>query len=111
MTKTNINSSPVNLEELSVFLGIIAEPNRLRILNLLQDGSLAVNQIQEKLELPLNLTSFHLRPLKKFGLITSQKQGLKVIYSLVETRVCSFRTLLNTFLCQRCQLQGHDVVC
>lgn len=111
MTKTqNLETQP-NLEELSIFLKIIAEPNRLRILNLLQEGSLAVNQLQEKLNLPLNLTSFHLRPLKKFGLITSQKHCLNVIYTLAESRVCSFRTLLNTFLCERCELQGHSVVC
>jgi len=110
MSENNPNQE-ATLPSLIAFFKIIAEPNRLKILELLQHNSLTVTQIQQQLDIPINLTSFHLRPLKKFGLISSKKRGLQVIYSLEESRVCSFRTLLNTFLCERCEMEGKNVVC
>jgi len=99
--------SALELKEITNFLKIIAEPNRLMILSVLQEGALSVTQIQEKLQMPLNLTSFHLRPLKKHGLLNSTKQGLNIIYSLNESKICSYREFLNHFLCEKCALENQ----
>jgi DNA-binding transcriptional ArsR family regulator len=96
----------LQLNEIVGFLKIIAEPNRLMILSVLQEGPLNVGQIQERLKMPLNLTSFHLRPLKKAGLINAKKTGLNIYYSVNESKVCSYREFLNTFLCERCSKEG-----
>lgn len=74
--------SQQELESVSRFLKLIAEPNRLLILCLLQQGEFSVNQIQQILNLPLNLLSFHLQKLKAGGLISSRKAGLNNFYSL-----------------------------
>ncbi len=96
------------LNDLTKFLKIIAEPNRLMILSELQKGELSVGQLQEKLNLPLNLVSFHLRPLKNFRLLQSRKQGLSIFYSLNESKICDYRHILNLFLCEKCALEGLD---
>jgi len=85
----------LQLKEIVDFLKIIAEPNRLMILSVLQEGPLNVGQIQERLKMPLNLTSFHLRPLKKAGLISAKKTGLNIYYSVNESKVCSYREFLT----------------
>lgn len=63
-------------------LKIVGEENRLRILCLLQEESLCVCEIFEKLNLPQNLTSHHLGVLKKAGLVDDKKRGQWVYYSL-----------------------------
>jgi len=94
------------ITELTKFLKQIAEPNRLMILCLLQRGELSVNEIQAQLELPLNLVSFHLRSLKKVGLLDSKKIGLSVIYSLNEQKIISYKESLNSFLCVDCEKES-----
>jgi len=91
--------------ELTKFLKKIAEPNRLMILCLLQRGELPVNEIQTQLELPLNLVSFHLRSLKKVGLLNSKKVGLSIFYSLNEEKILNYKQSLNSFLCLDCEKQ------
>ena len=63
-------------------LKIVGEENRLKILCLLQEGGLCVCEIFEKLGLAQNLTSHHLNVLKKAGMVTDEKSGLRVYYSL-----------------------------
>jgi DNA-binding transcriptional ArsR family regulator len=102
------NRNIETLTDLTKFLKIIAEPNRLMILSILQNGELSVGQLQEKLNLPLNLVSFHLRPLKNFNLLQARKQGLSIFYSLNESKICSYRHELNMFLCEKCAVEGMD---
>ena len=64
------------------FLKIIAEENRLKTLRLLKDGKKCVSEIWQYLQIPQNLASHHLRILKTSGLISSQKEGLRVFYYL-----------------------------
>lgn len=64
------------------FLKIIADENRMRILCILKHGRKCVCEIWPALDLPQNLTSHHLGVLKQYGLVKSQKQGLKVFYEL-----------------------------
>lgn len=75
------------LKELAGFLDVIAEENRLKIICLLRGGEKCVCELWQNLKLPQNLVSHHLKVLKKLGLITSRKTGLKVIYSLNDENV------------------------
>ncbi|MDD3896722.1 MAG: metalloregulator ArsR/SmtB family transcription factor [Candidatus Peribacteraceae bacterium] len=86
------------LEEVTSFLKVIAEPHRLHILCLLKDGAHCVCDIWQHLGLPQNLVSHHLKELKNFGLITSRKEGLKVIYSLNDRSMKNYAKLLSHFL-------------
>lgn len=75
------NTTPP-LESSLEFLKIINEPHRLHILFLLKKDALCVCDIWTQLDIPQNLTSHHLKILKNFGLITSHKEGKKIIYTL-----------------------------
>lgn len=60
----------------------LAEPNRLRIVELLRRGPRAVGEIGERLELAQPQVSKHLRVLKGAGLVRVQPQAQMRIYEL-----------------------------
>lgn len=63
------------------YLKALAHPTRLRILELLRGhDELCVCHIIEDLDLDQSNISQHLRVLKKAGVVTSRKIGLKVFY-------------------------------
>jgi len=65
-------------------LKTISEPNRLRILCMLIEGTLCVCELVENLDLSQNLVSHHLGVLKKSGLINDERRGQRVYYSLTK---------------------------
>jgi ArsR family transcriptional regulator len=67
--------------ELAETLKALADPNRLRILNLLGDRTLCVCDLEEILGLQQSNLSRHLAKLKQAGLVTSQKKGLFIYYT------------------------------
>jgi len=67
--------------DLAETLKALADPNRLRILNLLGDRTLCVCDLEQILALQQSNLSRHLAKLKQVGLVTSQKKGLFIYYS------------------------------
>lgn len=62
----------------------LAEPNRVKILKLLQRRSLYVNELQEILGIAQPTVSSHLKLLVDAGLVDYRKEGLWVRYSLAD---------------------------
>ena len=90
--------SVANLSQTVEFLKIISEENRLKILCLLREDEKCVCDIWQYLDLAQNLTSYHLKVLKNFGLVSSRQEGLKVIYSINKKVIKRFSELLNNYL-------------
>ena len=90
--------SIADLIETAEFLKIIAEEKRLKILCILRDRERCVCEIWQYLNLPQNLVSHHIKVLKDFDLISSEKRGLKVFYKLNPKVVKKYLKLLNKFL-------------
>lgn len=67
--------------DLTETLKALADPNRLRILNLLGDRTLCVCDLEEILQLNQSNLSRHLAKLKQAGLVTAQKKGLFMHYT------------------------------
>ena len=86
------------LFELTEFLKIISNENRLRILCIIKTGPKCVCDIWENLELSQNLVSHHLKTLKDLGLVKSKKQGLKIFYSINLKNIDKYLYSLNIFL-------------
>lgn len=63
-------------------LGALAEPNRLRIVELLRVGPRSVNEIVEELQLPQPLVSKHLRVLRQAGVVRSRPRAQQRVYEL-----------------------------
>jgi ArsR family transcriptional regulator len=62
----------------------LSDPNRVRVLKLLQAGELCVCEIQNVLGLAQSTVSKHMKLLEDAGLVTRKRQGTWIIYSLAE---------------------------
>jgi ArsR family transcriptional regulator len=67
--------------DVSEVLKALADPNRIRILNLLHERTLCVCDLEAILELNQSNLSRHLSKLKHAGLVKSQKKALFTYYS------------------------------
>ncbi len=70
--------------ELSTLLKIVSENNRLQILCLLQKGEHCVYKLIEETKLSQSLISHHLKYLKDINIVSDQKDGKWVNYSLTD---------------------------
>ena len=80
-------------------LKALADPNRIRILNLLHNETLCVCDIESVLGLNQSNLSRHLAKLRQAGLVQSEKRGLFSHYSrlpIAEPYRASIETLLET---------------
>ncbi len=68
-------------------LKAMAHPTRLQILDLLKDGEECVCMIVPELKMEQSNVSRHLNILKKEGLVSSRKEGLKVFYRVTDPKV------------------------
>lgn len=72
----------------------MAHPHRLCIIKGLMDGGCNVTKIQECLGLPQSTVSQHLAKLKSAGIITGERNGLEICYSVVDEDVINIAKIL-----------------
>jgi ArsR family transcriptional regulator, arsenate/arsenite/antimonite-responsive transcriptional repressor len=60
----------------------IADPQRRKILKLLQRGPLTAGQIAEQFDITKSSLSYHFNILKEADLVRSERQSLEQLYSL-----------------------------
>lgn len=65
----------------------LAHPTRIEILQLLRDGERCVCEIAPALGMEQSNISRHLGVMKKEGLLSSRKEGLKMIYRVEDPQV------------------------
>ncbi|MHC1717277.1 MAG: ArsR/SmtB family transcription factor [Acidaminococcaceae bacterium] len=74
--------------EISEVLKALAHPVRLCIVRgLLEKGGCNVCHMQECLGMPQSTTSQHLQKLRSAGIISGQRKGLEVTYTVCDQRV------------------------
>lgn len=73
---------PSDFETCSVRLKALADPDRLRIIAVLLEGEQSVSDLAEKLAIPIDKASHHLGVLRRSELVTTQRHGKFVIYSV-----------------------------
>ncbi len=86
----------VGLDEFVDVAKALGNPARLRVLAMLRGGSLCVCQIASVLRFSSSTVSTHLSELRRSGLVTEEKRGKWVHYSLTEE--ASLRRLLVDIL-------------
>lgn len=69
------------------FFRLLGHPARVRILELLRDGELAVGQLQAALALDSSGTSQHLTAMRRQGLLESRREGNSVYYHVKDPRI------------------------
>ncbi|QEN03478.1 ArsR family transcriptional regulator [Thiospirochaeta perfilievii] len=69
-------------EKRVLVLKAMAHPTRLYILDILKEGTLCVCEINELIDADLSTISKHISLLHSAGLVSREKKGLKVFYTL-----------------------------
>jgi ArsR family transcriptional regulator len=94
--------------QLAGILKAAGEPTRLRILNVLRQGSICVCDLQAILRISQPTISRHLAALRHAGLVQDVRSGPRVIYSLArqgDPQVQTFLEFLETACSQEVLLQ------
>lgn len=69
---------------LSSLLKLVAEESRLKLLCVLRQGKHCVCELIEHSDMSQSLISHHLKDLKEVGLVSDEKKGQWVYYSLTD---------------------------
>ena len=75
------------LDQAAECLKVMAHPARLKIVDILMQGDFAVHEIAELADTSPNQTCEHLRLLKGFGLLSSERRSRTVYYKIVSKRL------------------------
>ncbi len=97
MSKDELSPTP---ETLAKQLKVLADPKRLRILNLLMSGVQCNCEIGDSLNMPANLISHHLRVLRNAGLVQVERDALDarwVYYSVNEEAIQALVEAFDAF--------------
>ncbi|HEY9517866.1 MAG TPA: metalloregulator ArsR/SmtB family transcription factor [Gemmatimonadales bacterium] len=91
---STLRHSPRAIEDHRGLFGGLADPVRIRLLNLLAAGELCVCDLTEILGLPQSSVSRHLAYLRRARLVETEQQGKFAHYRLAEPRSTVHRSLL-----------------
>lgn len=87
--------------ELAAIFKVLSDPTRLAILALLMQGVQCNCEIGDRLDLPMNLISHHLKALRKVGLVNTERDpsdGRWIYYSIDVDVLARLRDRLCAFL-------------
>lgn len=85
-------------------LKAVADPDRLRIVDCLRMGALAVGDMSEILEMDIARLSHHLRVLRSSEIVEVEKQGRHRVYSLNRELVQDLNARSLNFGCCRLEI-------
>lgn len=78
---------PAVLAKAADVIKVVGHPDRLRILEFLEEGERAVGEIQECLELPQAIVSQHLAKMRGWDIVEPRRDGIHVYYHIIEPKV------------------------
>ena len=88
MRNTQVGVNPEKLEAASELLRALAHPIRLQIVEFIdQNDAINVNKIYNTLKLEQSITSQHLRVLRTTDLVSTEREGKFIHYSLNKDRI------------------------
>ncbi|MCP4580648.1 MAG: winged helix-turn-helix transcriptional regulator [candidate division Zixibacteria bacterium] len=79
-------------------LKALGHPTRLLIVEMLADGERCVCELNENIEADHSTISKHLSILKKAGVLTDRKEGLKVYYKLEVPCILKFTDCITNVI-------------
>ena len=83
------------LEQAAECLKTLAHPHRLRMVQMLLRGRYTVGELADACGIPSHMASEHLRLLQRCGFLTSEKDGRKVYYQIVETHLANIMACIE----------------
>ena len=85
----------------------LADPIRILILYKLNEGAHKVTGLAETLDTPQSTISRHLKVLRERGMVTSQREGASVFYSLSDQRVIEALDILRSIMADNLKSQAQ----
>ncbi len=110
---SEVISPPTNLKRLAEWLKVLAEPNRLLILNLLIEGVQCNCELGDALQLAPNLISHHLSVLRQAGLVDVERDSIDarwVYYSVNHTALDELNAAFGAFF-NPARIQPRRLTC
>ena len=93
---------PITEEEIQLLHRYICEgvgdPKRLRLLYLVAEAPRNVTYLTEALDVSQPTVSHHLRILRERGLVTTERDGASIYYSLADARILQAMEMLRGFV-------------
>lgn len=87
-------------KELAAFLGVLAHPHRIRIVEELRQGECDVKSLQDTLSISHSGVSQHLMVLRAHRMVSERRQGRQVFYRLRRPEIASWLLEATEFLGQ-----------
>ena len=78
---------PAGLSKAADVIKVVGHPDRLKILEFLEEGEKAVGEIQETLDLPQAIVSQHLARMRGWDIVEARRDGIHVYYRIIEPKV------------------------
>lgn len=97
--------APEALEEISQFFRLLAEPTRLQLLCQLRQGPMDVASLIQATGFSQSHISRQLGQLQRAGLVTSERDGVRLLYRAEGVLVDDLCLLVQTRLRQRLEAQ------
>ena len=82
-------------EDFARTLKLLGNPTRLRILQAVAEGSCNVKKLCERLQLPQATVSQHLALLRNHAIVSANRQGVNVCYTLTDVRAGQILDVFN----------------
>ena len=93
---------PMTEEEIILFHRYVCEgigdPKRLRLLYLVAERARNVTELTQVLDIGQSTVSHHLRILRERGLVTAERDGTSIYYSLGDPRILDAIEILRSFM-------------
>ncbi len=77
------------LEQAAECLRTVAHPHRLRMIQMMIAGRYTVGELAEACGIPPHMASEHLRLMKRCGLLSSERDGRRTYYQVLEPHLTS----------------------
>jgi ArsR family transcriptional regulator len=78
---------PAVLSKAADVIKVVGHPDRLRILEFLEDGEKSVGEIQDCLGLAQAIVSQHLAKMRGWDIVAARRDGTHVYYHITEPKV------------------------
>ena len=93
----------LEIDVVTRFFQVLADPTRVRIVELLLDGERNVSELVQGLGVPQARISSHLGCLRWCGYIGTRRQGKFIYYRITDTRVSEMMRLARTILAENAE--------
>ena len=85
----------------------MANPTRLKIMNLLREGEKGVEELLERLKLPKANLSQHLSVLRQCKIVSTRREGLNIYYKVANSKMIKACDILREVLFEQLQEGGQ----